>query len=85
MIEHFEHNIHVITEIFDFGPLLGIYYVLKNERMKAKIFPNLLDNIDLMDTVDVDPGDRGCVFKRKTFLDIFDFLFLALLLVIIQD
>ena len=38
-----------------------------------------------MNTIDVYPGDSRCLFKRKTFLNRFYFLFLKLRLIIVNE
>ena len=53
--------------------------------MEAEVVADLFDNRDVMQTVDIYPGNRLRVAKRERFLDILDDGFLESLGVIIDD
>jgi len=59
-----------------FWPLVGVKDIFLQERMEAEVFPDFFYNLYLMKAIDIDPGYRRSIFKRKAFFDILYFLFL---------
>ena len=73
-----------MAEIFHFWTLLSVDDIFKNKGMQVKIFPDFFNTLNIMDTVDVYPGNRWFFFKRKTFLNFFNLFFLEFGFIIID-
>src|SRR3990172_7578139 len=69
MREHLENNIEVITVIFHFGPLVRVQDVFLYKGVEAVTFPELPDDLGLMDSVYINPRHRWFLFEGKTRLN----------------
>src|SRR3989337_1660855 len=60
-------------------------YFLHHKGMEAEAIPEMLYDLRLMESLDIDPCDCGLLFKWETLLDGLYLYFLKMRLIIIND
>ncbi len=75
----------MVVIVFLLGTLIDTEHVLQDQDMDIELLSQLLHEGNVMEPVDIDPGDRGRVFKREAFLDTVEDLLLQMLVVVIHQ
>ena len=63
---------------------MSVHNIFLEQRVKNKMIPELFDNINLMNTIYVDPRDRWSILVGKTVFNVLDFSFIILILIVIK-
>ena len=85
VFDHFQDDIDGVAEVLHLGPLRCVHDVFEDQGVEAEIGAEPLDDRRVMDAVDVDPGHRGCLPEKETFIDRLDFLLEEIFGVVIDD
>ena len=63
--QHLKNDKYIIIIVLSLGTLPGIYNVFQGQGVNIKMVAYLFNNIDFMQSVDVDPGDQRRRFIGK--------------------
>src|SRR4030043_414524 len=61
--DHLEDQQDVTSVVFDLGPLVGLQYVLQNKRVDVETVSCLLHDLQIVKTINIDPGHRWLVLE----------------------
>ena len=75
----------MLVVIFHFGPLRSVDNVFQHQRVQIEMGTDGADDLGVMQTIDVDPGNGRTVLVREALLDWFDFLFADIEFIVIND
>ena len=84
-MKHLQNDIAVVPIVLHFGPLIRIENVFEDQRVQSVTLPEPFNRLDIIDAIDIDPGDGGLIFEDETLLNGFNFLLLDMGLIIIKD
>src|SRR6185295_733665 len=79
-----DHEV-VAAVVLQLGPLSAVEDVLQGQGMESEVLAKLLDELDVVEPLDVDPGDRLGVAVGEDVLDLRDLLLLEVFRPVVDD
>src|SRR5665809_53177 len=74
-----------MLKIFHFRTLFRMNNIFEDQRMQIKMVPDLLNNLNLVDTINVNPGYCGFISEREAFIDCFCNLFFKMFSIVVYN
>ncbi len=55
--QHFHYHENIRLVVVEFRPLIGVGHIFEEQGMEVKLLPERFQNLHLVDTPDIQPGD----------------------------